>query len=39
MKAHPQATQQALPSRVFTAALPVGFDVHGQGEVATNHRR
>ena len=34
----PHATQQALPGSVFTVARPVGFDVHGQGEVATDHR-
>ena len=38
-QAHPRATQQALPGRVFTVARSVGFDVHGQGEVATDHRR
>src|SRR6266700_4805850 len=29
--------QQALPGSVFTVARPVGFHVHGQGKVATNH--
>ncbi len=38
-QAHPHATQQALPGSVFTVARPVGFDVHGQGEVTANHRR
>src|SRR5467141_4895105 len=38
-QAHPHATQQALPGSVFTVARPVGFDVHWQGKVATNHRR
>ena len=38
-QAHPHATQQALPGSVFPVARPLGFHAHGQGEVATHHRR
>src|SRR3982074_3482091 len=38
-QAPPHAAHQTLPGSVFTVARPVGFDVHGQGEVATNHHR
>src|SRR5207249_11626836 len=38
-QAHPHATRSPLPGSVLTVARPVGFDVCGQGEVATNHRR
>src|SRR5215470_525627 len=37
VRAH--ATQQTLPRGVFAVTRPIGFDIRGQGEWATHHRR